>query len=50
MIIIQLLPAPVKRVRDAARSAGKILKKGARRITAKTIDLLLDFPIYGDTI
>lgn len=49
MITIPLLPAPVKQVRDAARSAGKILKEGARRITAKTIDLLLDLPEFTAT-
>jgi hypothetical protein len=43
MTTIPLLPAPVKLlVRDAARSAGRARQAGAKRITAKTLDLLLD--------
>lgn len=42
MITIPLLPAPVKRVRDAARSAGRLVQQGAQRITAKTLNLILD--------
>ena len=44
MTTILLLPAPVKYVRDAARSAGRVLQEKAQRITEKTLDLILDLP------
>ena len=44
METIPLLPDPVKLVRDAARSAGRVLQEGAQRITEKTLDLILDLP------
>jgi len=44
METILLLPNPVKYVRDAARSAGRILQEGTQRITEKTLDLILDLP------
>ena len=44
MATIPLLPAPVKSVRDAARSAGRVLQEGAQWITETTLDLLLDLP------
>ncbi len=41
MLTILLLPAHVKHIRDAARSARRLGKRGAQRITAKTLDLII---------
>lgn len=49
MTTIPLLPAPVNSVRDAARSAGRALQARAQRLTAKTLDLLLDLSEYTAT-
>lgn len=49
MSTVPLLPPPVKWVRDAARSAGRFLRKGAQRITEKTLDLILDLPEFVAT-
>ncbi len=46
MITIPLLPAPVKQIRDAARSAGRLVKQGAQRITEKTLNSILDLPEF----
>lgn len=46
MATIPLLPAPVKFVRDAARSAGRILQQRAQRITEKTLDMILELPEF----
>lgn len=42
MTTIPLLSAPIKVVRDAARSAGRKLRQAAQQITSKTIDVILD--------
>lgn len=49
MTTIPLLPPPVKLVRDAARSAGRLVRKGMQRITEKTLDLILDLPEFRAT-
>ena len=50
MTTIPLLPAAVKSfARDAARSAGRAIQAGAARITAQTLDLLLDLPDFRAT-
>ncbi len=49
MSIIPLLPPPVKLVRDAARSAGRLIRKGVQRITEKTLGLVLDLPAFTAT-
>jgi transposase len=49
MSTIPLLPPPVKLVRDAARSAGRLIQKGVQRITEKSLDLILDLPEFTAT-
>ncbi len=49
MSTIPLLPPPVKLVRDAAHSAGRLILKGMKRITEKTLDLILDLPEFTAT-
>ena len=49
MSTIPLLPPPVKLVRDAARSAGRLIRKGVQRITEKTLGLVLDLPAFTAT-
>ena len=49
MTTMPLLPAPINFVRDAARSAGRALWGKVQRITAKTLDLLLDLSEFTVT-
>lgn len=49
MSTIPLLPPPTKLVRDAARSAGRLIQKGMQRITEKSLDLILDLPEFTAT-
>lgn len=49
MSTIPLLPPPVRSVRDAAGSAGRLIRKGMQRITEKTLDLVLDLPEFTAT-
>lgn len=49
MSTISLLPPPAKLVRDAARSAGRLVWKGVQRITEKSLDLILDLPEFTAT-
>jgi transposase len=49
MSTIPLLPPPAKLVRDAARSAGRLVWKGVQRITEKSLDLILDLPEFTAT-
>lgn len=49
MSTIPLLPPPTKLVRDAARSAGRLIQKGMQRITEKSFDLILDLPEFTAT-
>lgn len=49
MTTIPLLPPPVKLVRDAARSAGRLVRRGVQRITEKTLDVVLDLPEFRAT-
>lgn len=49
MSTIPLLSPPTKLVRDAARSAGRLIQKGMQRITEKSFDLILDLPEFTAT-
>ena len=49
MSTTSLLPPPAKLVRDAARSAGRLVWKGVQRITEKSLDLILDLPEFTAT-
>ena len=49
MSTIPLLPPPARLVRDAARSAGRLIQKGTQRITERTLDLILDLPEFTAT-
>lgn len=49
MSTIPLLPPPTRLVRDAARSAGRLIQKGMQRITEKSLDLILDLPEFTAT-
>lgn len=49
MSTIPLLPPPTRLVRDAARSAGRLIQKGMQRITEKSFDLILDLPEFTAT-
>jgi transposase len=46
MSSIPLLRSPVNSVRDAARSAGRLVQQGVQPITEKTLNVVLDLPEF----